>query len=90
MARTIAQLTEEQRTWIDGYARGDAQKFQAIVLGFFEEMPSRAVERETGMNECAVRRLIADFRAAYDDWVKRWVKMGEIEDGGLEAHRSEM
>jgi hypothetical protein len=82
MARTIGQLSEQEITWIDGYTRGDPRRFHAIVLGHFEGRGVREVEAETGVPRSCVQRLIAEFKTAYDDWVKRRVTMGEVVDDG--------
>jgi hypothetical protein len=85
MARTIAQLSEQEIVWIDGFTRGDARKFRAIVLGHFEGRGVREVESETGVPRSCVQRLIAEFKAAYDDWIKRRVSMGEVVNDGEEV-----
>lgn len=71
MPRTIAQLSPLEIAFLQGFVQDDPARFNAVVLGFFEEQTARHVERETGLPRSTVSDLINRFRLVYGPWRHR-------------------
>lgn len=68
MSRTVNQMSLLEIAFVQGFVQCDPAKFEAVVLGFFEQLSAREVERRVGIAKSTVARLVTEFRLVYGPW----------------------